>query len=512
MGTIVSRKRADGSRSHTGQIVIKKLGQIVHREAKTFDAHAAAVSWLRDRESELAKRGTLEKLQAPGTSRTLTDAIDHYTRETNKVIGRTKEQVLNSIKAYDIADLDCAAVTSTEIVAFAKQLLDGGRQPSTVGNYFSHLSAIFQIARPAWGYALDEKQMGDAQKVLTKMGIIGKSKSRDRRPTLAELDRLMDFFVERSIKRPSALPMHRVIALAIFTTRRQDEIARQQMADVEIAHKRMMVRDMKHPGEKIGNDVWCELTDEAIAIIKAMRAKVSVFEDSTADAISPPSPAPARCSASTICTFTICATKASRGCSRWAAPSRRQPACPVIARGPACSATATSARPATSSRTGSGSRSSPGPTSRARTASPPPSRYASRWWPEPPHRLSNGPVRALAPIARGLPRAAYSRFNGVARRRDPDRADCRNIVFSGVATMARHLLLAITLIGIAGLLNSPAQALLPLRCDDLVARCTLCPTPSGGVFPANSCMAACDRKVTACLVRAHDAFHRRWWR
>src|SRR4051812_18833825 len=286
MGTIVSRKRADGSRSHTGQIVIKKLGQIVHREAKTFDAHAAAVSWLRDRESELAKRGTLEKLQAPGTSRTLTDAIDHYTRETNKVIGRTKEQVLNSIKAYDIADLDCAAVTSTEIVAFAKQLLDGGRQPSTVGNYISHLSAIFQIARPAWGYALDEKQMTDAQKVLTKLGIIGKSNSRDRRPTLAELDRLMEFFVERSIKRPSALPMHRVIALAIFTTRRQEELARQQMADVEVAHKRMMVRDMKHPGEKIGNDVWCELTDEAVAIIKAMRAKDYVFEGSTADAIS----------------------------------------------------------------------------------------------------------------------------------------------------------------------------------------------------------------------------------
>jgi integrase len=288
MGTVVSRRRADGSQGHTGQIVIKKLGQVVHREAQTFDTHKEAVDWMRDRESELAKPGALDRLQqqAGGKGKTLSDAIDKYTAETNKVIGRTKAQVLNSIKAYDIADLDCAAVTSQQIVTFAKQLLDGGRQPSTVGNYISHLSAIFQIARPAWGYALDEKQMADAQKVLTKMGIIGKSKSRDRRPTLDELDRLMEFFVERSIKRPSALPMHRVIALAIFTTRRQDEIARQQMADVEIAHKRMMVRDMKHPGEKIGNDVWCELTDEAAAVIKAMRAKHHLFEGSTADAIS----------------------------------------------------------------------------------------------------------------------------------------------------------------------------------------------------------------------------------
>lgn len=397
MGTIVSRKRANGSKSHTGQIVIKKLGQIVHREAKTFDTHAEAVSWLRDRESELAKSGALEKLQEPGIGKTLSDAIDHYTRETNKVIGRTKEQVLNSIKAYDIADLDCAAVTSTKIVTFAKQLLDGGRQPSTVGNYISHLSAIFQIARPAWGYALDEKQMADAQTVLTKLGIIGKSNSRDRRPTLAELDRLMEFFVERSIKRPSALPMHRVIALAIFTTRRQEELARQQIADVEIAHKRMLVRDMKHPGEKIGNDIWCELTDEAVTIIEAMRAKDNVFRGSTADAIS--------ASFTRACAllgihdlhFTICATRASRACSRWAAPSRRPPACRVIARGPACSATATSARPATSSRTGSGSRSSPSPTSRARTASSPPSRCSSRSPPE-----ERGPAaRQLHPLNTG---------------------------------------------------------------------------------------------------------------
>jgi hypothetical protein len=77
--------------------------------------------------------------------------------------------------------------------------------------------------------------------------------------------------------------------------------------------------------------------------------------------------------------------------------------------------------------------------------------------------------------------------------------------------MARHLFLAVTLIGVGGLLNSPAQALWPGRCDDLAASCTLCPTPGGGVFPANSCMVACDRKVTACMVRAHDA-RRRWWR
>ena len=74
--------------------------------------------------------------------------------------------------------------------------------------------------------------------------------------------------------------------------------------------------------------------------------------------------------------------------------------------------------------------------------------------------------------------------------------------------MTRHLFLAISLIGVAGLFNSPAQALWPIRCDDLAARCTLCANPYGGAFPSNTCVTSCDRKVTACLVRAHQ----RWWR
>lgn len=77
--------------------------------------------------------------------------------------------------------------------------------------------------------------------------------------------------------------------------------------------------------------------------------------------------------------------------------------------------------------------------------------------------------------------------------------------------MARHFFLAITLMGIAGLLNSGAHAMVPVRCDDQAVRCNLCTNPYGGAYPSNRCLSACDRKVTACLVRANDAA-RRWAR
>jgi hypothetical protein len=42
MGTIIGRTRKDGSKAFTAQIVIKKGGVIVHREAQTFDRKQAA--------------------------------------------------------------------------------------------------------------------------------------------------------------------------------------------------------------------------------------------------------------------------------------------------------------------------------------------------------------------------------------------------------------------------------------------------------------------------------------
>ncbi len=53
MGTVIGRTRKDGSKAFTAQIVIKKAGAIVHREAETFDRKQAAYAWIVKREGEL---------------------------------------------------------------------------------------------------------------------------------------------------------------------------------------------------------------------------------------------------------------------------------------------------------------------------------------------------------------------------------------------------------------------------------------------------------------------------
>src|ERR1035437_7127266 len=97
----------------------------------------------------------------------------------------------------------------TFLVAFAKSL---NAQPQTRQSYMSHLSGIFAIARPMWGYPLDQREMEDAMVVCRKMGITSPGNTRDRRPTLAELDRIMERFEAVRSHRPLSLPMNKVLA------------------------------------------------------------------------------------------------------------------------------------------------------------------------------------------------------------------------------------------------------------------------------------------------------------
>ena len=266
MGTIVPRKRKSGSTAYLAKVSIMRDGQL-HRENKTFDRKQAASAWIAKREDELSKPGAISKIKTGG--KTLADAIDRYILESTTPLGKTKTQVLNAIKRYDIAGMKCEAISSTDLSDFAREL-SSGRTPATVTNYMSHLSAVFAIASPAWGYELDHAAMKDAQKVLKRLGIMGKADERDRRPTLDELDALMNHFTDILKRLPDSAPMPTIISFAIFSTRRQEEICTIKRADFEEEESRVLVRNMKHPGQKIGNDVWCELTPEAVRIIQSV--------------------------------------------------------------------------------------------------------------------------------------------------------------------------------------------------------------------------------------------------
>lgn len=274
MGSIKERQRKDGSTAYLAQIIIKRKGHAPHREARTFNRRAAATAWLKNRETELREPGGVERAKVRG--KTLADAIDNYIAEDARGIGRTKEQVLKAIREHDLGRKECGAIGSADIVAFARELAKD-RKPQTVSNYLSHLQAVFAIARPAWGFELDPAAMKDAFAVSRRLGYTGASTERKRRPTMDELDKIMGYFLEREERSPGSAPMCSIIAFAIYSTRREGEICRIHRNDFEPEHMRALVHDMKHPGQKKGNDVWVGLTEEAVAIMQAMPTTAIVF-------------------------------------------------------------------------------------------------------------------------------------------------------------------------------------------------------------------------------------------
>ena len=279
MGSIIGRTRKDGSTAYTAHIVIKKGGAIVHREVETFDRKQAANAWIVKREAELKRPGGLERKEDP----ILSAVIDRYIIESKNAVLGTKAQVLKTIKNSDLGEVKCSDITSQTLVSFAKDLTRNV-EPQTCGNYFSHLSSIFTVARPAWGYPLSRQEFEDAVTVLKKLGLIRKGSERDRRPTLQELDQLMEHFGRITDHRPSSIPMQKIIAFAVFSTRRQEEITLLRWDDLE--NDRILVRDMKHPGDKKGNNVYCELAPEALKIVQSLPHDDERIFPYTADAIS----------------------------------------------------------------------------------------------------------------------------------------------------------------------------------------------------------------------------------
>jgi integrase len=273
MGTITQRKNKNGETKYTAQIRLRRAGVIVYQEAQSFDRKQIAQAWLKRRETELAAPGAIERANRKGA--TIKEMIDRYLEEyeTLRPLGKTKRATLKAIGETWLGDLMDAALTSQNLVEYAQWRMGkagGGVKAQTIGNDLSHLGAVLSIAKPAWGYLVDPHAMSDARKVLRKLGMDGRSRERNRRPTLDELNRLMSHYTEMQERRKAQIDMPKVIAFAIFSTRRQEEITRIRWDDLDSERQAVLVRDMKNPGQKIGNNVWCHLPDEAWAVLQMM--------------------------------------------------------------------------------------------------------------------------------------------------------------------------------------------------------------------------------------------------
>jgi Mg2+ and Co2+ transporter CorA len=107
MGSIVERKRKDGTVSYRAPILIKSKGRIVHQESSSFDRLTTTKAWLKRHDTELEAPDGLDAARRKTSP--VGDAIDDFIKATCGDIGRTKAQVLRKIREeFAISDIPWA--------------------------------------------------------------------------------------------------------------------------------------------------------------------------------------------------------------------------------------------------------------------------------------------------------------------------------------------------------------------------------------------------------------------
>ncbi|WP_394201040.1 tyrosine-type recombinase/integrase [Marinagarivorans algicola] len=266
MGFITERKKKNGAITYTAQIRINK-GGIIHSEAKSSPDKKFLQHWLFVRERALAEHGALEALKHSGT--TITAVLEWYEKDFDGMtkFGRTKLATIKQLKKSPfLAELDATKAEASDFIRYARERRASGVAGSTVNGDFIWMRSALRSARLARGVNVNLQALDDAAQLLRSERVIGPGKKRDRRPTLDELEALYRLFEKSDNGRKSKVKMRHLFLFALFSGRRQEEVCTIRWDDIDERRQGVLVRDMKHPREKI--DTFCYFTDQALAVLK----------------------------------------------------------------------------------------------------------------------------------------------------------------------------------------------------------------------------------------------------
>lgn len=268
MGTISERKQKDGTVRYRAEIRINKNG-VKFSESKTFSTKTLAKSWLKKREFELESDPTLLQ-KSPQKSMTFGELAELYLKNTNGKFARSWISTISMLSKMPIAHLKVEKMSIHDFNHFAQARLTGlydGYQPISTATLKGNMLTIRGLLNFGESLGLDVP-LADFDKVmrgLSRTRQVTPSAKRDRLPTTEELTKLTLYFKGKYDRRAVAIPMHLVMWFAIYTGRRQEEITRLHLSDLN--GQWWKLRDIKHPTGSKGNDKTFLVTDNASRLI-----------------------------------------------------------------------------------------------------------------------------------------------------------------------------------------------------------------------------------------------------
>ena len=236
-------------KSGTWRVQVRRKGRSI---SETFIRHDDAKKWGIDAERQI-DRGETPTLSRVGKLQTFGDLIDLHIAdmcEVGKAPRRSKLATLLMLKrrlgrkAMIEIDREC-------IVDFGRARLKEGAGPTTIGIDVGVIKLVVQHAAAVHGLPVKVEPIDLGRIALKRLGLVGHSNERDRRPTEEELAQLIRYFDSNPRQ---GIPMGRIIKFAVSSTLRQEEICRVVWPDHNARTKMLTVRDRKDPRAKKGND------------------------------------------------------------------------------------------------------------------------------------------------------------------------------------------------------------------------------------------------------------------
>jgi integrase len=240
MAYIKKKPKKDGSISYLAEITIKRHGEVVHRESRSFAKQSLAKAWAAKREIELQEKEVFAGKQKLIISDLINEYLDRFKA------GRSKRYDLIRLTESDLAKKNIYRLTSADIINHCAER-NKTAKPQTVKNDVIWLKAVLTTMKGVHSYDYSLDMFDAANAVMRKEGITARPDQRKRRPTRKELWLLSRHFYHRKT------PYLHLMWFAIFSARRLSEICKIRWDDINHDNKTILVRDMKTPGKKALN-------------------------------------------------------------------------------------------------------------------------------------------------------------------------------------------------------------------------------------------------------------------
>lgn len=236
-------------RGDSWQAIIRlRAGGRLHQETKTFtglNAERKARAWADKVEKELRAGGSVTRVNKTVTLGTLLEEYQEAREAVNQVrrgMAHELGQLHRALGHIKLAELRPEVFSQWAIQRRAEC------GASTVMHNLATLRAVLGAAKPMFGYDVSAAPVAEAIAGLSKLKVVSKSQSRDRRVTDAELGTLVAEF-ERIAGNPSTvIPMATIVRLAVALPRRLGELTGEGgMLWEDYKGGKITLRDTKNP-------------------------------------------------------------------------------------------------------------------------------------------------------------------------------------------------------------------------------------------------------------------------